>query len=398
MKAQRAGRPSGNPDVIRRAEAVAEVLAANRQRIEMDREVPEDVMQELHKARLFRLLLPRDLGGDEVDFTTLARVTEIVAAADASAAWCIGQGGGCAMSAAFLQPEAARRFFGSDNAVLAWGAGAQGQAYETEGGGYRVSGKWSFASGSRRATALGAHCKAFAADGSPRLRADGRQVEVTALFPRDKARIHDDWQVMGLKGTGSDTYEVRDLVVMGADVFDREDLKTSARHGILFTFPSMMAYESAFSGVMLGLARGMLDDLLELATTKTPRGASMSLRDSPLFRTEIATLEARFRSARLYLHDTFENVWDAVAHGSPLTLEHRIDARLAATHCINEAAGIVVDAYRAAGSSAVFENNPFEHRLRDALSASQQVQGRTAHYATVGCHLLGLPPDSMMFL
>jgi alkylation response protein AidB-like acyl-CoA dehydrogenase len=149
---------------------------------------------------------------------------------------------------------------------------------------------------------------------------------------------------------------------------------------------------------MLGIARGALSDLVALAMTKTPRGASSSMRESPVFQTELAHMEARLRGARAYLNQTVARIWAEVEASRKLTLEQRLDIRLAATFGINQGAGIVTDAYRVAGQTAIFQGNQFERRLRDALSASQQVQARTTHYMTVGRHLLGLPPDTMMFL
>jgi len=388
---------SPDADVIARARTAAKVVEAAGSQIEATRELPPEVRAALLDAGVFRLLLPRSIGGHEVSIPTFAEVAMILARADASTAWCVGQGGGCSMSASFLAPDAAQRLFGPRDAVLAWGAGVQGVAVEVPGG-YRVSGKWSFASGSRHATLLGAHCRVVDADGKPRLSADGSRADRTALFSRDKAQIIDVWQVMGLKGTGSDTYSVEDLFVPAADTIDRESLATAFQSGTLYRFPTMMIYAAAFGGVMLGISRGMLDDLTSLALTKTARGAASSLRDSEMFHADLARLEARWRAVRHYHFGTFEGIWRTVDGGAPLTLEHRVDARLASTHTINEACQIAVDAYRAAGQHAIFESAPFERRLRDALSASQQVQGRPAHFATVGRHLLGLPLDTQMFV
>ncbi len=388
---------AGESEIISRARAVAEVLRTGTKRIEADREMPSDLLKALHDARLFRLLIPRSLGGEETDLGTLARVAEIIAAADASAAWCVGQGAGCAMSAAYVKPDVARRFFGSPDAVLAWGAGAAGKAVPVDGG-YRITGKWDFASGSRHATMLGAHCKVAKEDGSPVLLANGRQAELTGLLPKAKAHIRDTWQVVGLKGTGSDSYDLDNLFIPADDVFIRDESYAIYETGTLFRFPAMNAYAGAFGGVMLGIARGTLADLKALAMTKTPRGASSSLRDNPVFQTELAVLEARFRAARVLHLTTLDEMWRAVDGGAPLTLELRVNARLAATHAINEGHEIVSKAYRAAGQTAVFETNPFEQRLRDANAAAQQVQGRPGHYTTVGRHLLGLAPDTMMFL
>jgi alkylation response protein AidB-like acyl-CoA dehydrogenase len=384
-------------DCLARARSVADTLVAGAERIEAGRELPADILDALHEARLFRLLLPRHLGGDELDPAHLAQVTEIIAAADASTAWCLGQAAGCAMSAASLEPEVARRVFGPRNAVLAWGAGAQGKAVAVDGG-YRITGTWTFASGLGNATWLGGHSKVFEADGTPRMRADGRHAERTGLFPRDQAKIHDVWHVMGLAGTSSNSYQVTELFVPDELTIDREDLSALRVPNPIFTFPGSQVYAAAFGGVMLGIARGMLTDLTALAKTKTQRGASSSLLDSPVFQAELARLEARHRAARTYHLTTLREVWKAVEGGEALTLEHRLTVRLAATHAINEGVQIVVDAYRAAGQTAIFDAHPFERRLRDALCASQQVQGRPTHYMTVGRHLLGLPPDTMMFL
>lgn len=384
-------------DCVARARRVAEVLAAGTARIEAERTVPADILDAMHEGRLFRLLLPFSLGGDELDPVTLAQVTEVIAAADASAAWCIGQAAGCAMTAASLEPEVAQRVFGPRDAVLAWGAGAAGKAVAAAGG-YRVTGTWTFASGVRNATWIGAHCKVFERDGQPRLRADGRQLERTALFPRAETKIHDVWQVMGLRGTGSDSYEFADQFVADELTVDREDLSDLHGAGPVFQFPGTHVYAAAFGGVMLGIARGALNDLLALATTKTQRGAATSMRESPVFQTQLAQLEARHRAARAYHLGTLRDVWGELEGGAALTLEHRTSIRLAATHTIQQGVEIVTDAYRATGQTAIFDAHPFERRLRDALTASQQVQGRTTHYMTIGRHLLGLPPDTVMFL
>lgn len=393
------GRPSTTADgaIVERARSAAAIVKAAGDRIEAQRELPADVRQALVDAGLFRLLLPRATGGLQTDIVTFAEIALIVANADASTAWCIGQGGGCAMSASFLEPAVAERLFGSRGAVLAWGAGVQGTAVEVPGG-YRVSGRWSFASGSRHATLLGAHCKVIGADGKPRLRADGRPADRTALIPRANCVIDDVWQVVGLKGTGSDSYEVKDLFVAAEETIDREALDTVKAAGTLYRFPTIMIYAAAFGGVMLGISRGMIDDLKALAGTKTARGAASSMRDSQMFHAELGRLEARWRALSAYHFGTFGEIWEAVDAGSALTLEHRVDARLACTHTVQEGCQIAVDAYRAAGQNAIFENAPFERRLRDALSASQQVQGRSTHYATVGRHLLDLPLDTQMFI
>src|ERR1700733_15708722 len=172
---------SGDRNVVARAEAVAPAVAAASDEIERDRRLPEALLDKLHEAQLFRLLLPRSSDGIETDPVTFFHAIETIAQEDASTAWCLSQAGGCAMSAAYLDLPVAQAMFGNDpRAVLAWGPGPKVKAIECEGG-YKVSGVWAFASGGRHATWLGAHCPIYHADGTPRLDASGVQQERTML-------------------------------------------------------------------------------------------------------------------------------------------------------------------------------------------------------------------------
>ncbi len=378
---------------VERARSVLPAVAAAADRIEAARELPPDVLAAMHGAGLWRMALPRFLGGGETPPPALARMTETVARADASAAWCLGQGTGCAMAAAFLDEEPARRVFGPPRSVLAWGAGQMGRATACDGG-YRIDGTWRFASGGRHATWLGGHCKVFEADGAPRLAPDGRHADRTALFPRAAAEIHDDWHVMGLRGTRSEGYTVRGLFVEDALTLDRE-ARAECRSGApLYVFPTTLVYAGCFSGVALGIARGAADDLVELAGAKTQRSARTSMRESPVFHTRIAEVEARLGAARAYQQGTLEEVWATVVETGALTAADRARVRLATTWAINEAAEIVHGIYRLAGSTAIFEDRPFERRFRDMHAVSQQMQARHSHYETVGRLIMGLDATS----
>ncbi|HJU31005.1 MAG TPA: acyl-CoA dehydrogenase family protein [Hyphomicrobiaceae bacterium] len=387
------GAPATEADAVTRARRVADVIRGAVTRIEAGRALPADVVAALHEARMFRLLLPRTLGGDELHLKTLAQTIEVIASVDASTAWCLGQGAGCAMASAYLKPEVARRFFGPPDAVLAWGAGIAGKAVATDGG-YRVTGKWMFASGAANATLLGGHSYVFEKDGSPRMRADGRQVDRTALFAYAKANVHDMWHTLGLRGTASYTYEVNDLFVPEEETIDREEPAERVEQGTLFLFPATQAYAAAFSSLMLGIATSLVRDLKALATTKTPRAAPSTLKESPVFQMQLAILEARLRACRAYLHTTLDDAWAHTEAVRNPTIEDAANLKLATTYVINQGVEIATEAYRAAGATAIFPTNPFERRLRDALSASQQVQGRPSNFTTIGRVMLGLPPDT----
>ncbi len=393
-----AGDEQGPNDLTARARQVLDLLRAEAPQIEVDRQVTAKAMAALHEQRLFRALLPRSLGGDEASPLEFCKMIETIATADASTGWCLSQGGGCAMGAAFLKPEAQRKFFGAPNAVLAWGAGIQGKAIKAPGG-YRVTGKWTFASGSRHATLLGGHSYVFDADSKPVMRPGGKkQLDRTALFWRHQATVHDVWHVVGLKGTGSDTFEVNDLFVPEDDTIDRENPAELTEPAPLFKFSATVVYGAGFSGLMLGIARGMIDDLRELAMTKTPRAAPSSLRESPVFQTQIAILEGRLRAMQAYVHKTCEDIYEEVARTGDMSLEQRVNMKLATTLAINEGVAIATEAYRLAGQSAIHEGATFQRRMRDALTASQQTQARGTNYLTIGRVLMGLEADNNMFL
>jgi alkylation response protein AidB-like acyl-CoA dehydrogenase len=320
---------------------------------------------------------------------------EEIGSADASTAWCMGQGAGCAMAAAYLKPDVARGFFGPADAVLAWGAGIQGKATVVDGG-YRVTGKWAFASGCANATLLGGHSYVFERDGTPRRRADGRHADRTVLFVKSKATIHDIWHTIGLRGTASYTYEVTDLFVPQEETIDREEPMEVVEPGTLYLFSATLAYAVAFSALMLGLAQSLVRDLKALAMTKTPRGAPSTLKESPVFQSQLAVLEARLRACRAYLHATLDEIWDKVEAAREVTIEDAANLKLATTYAINQGVEVATEAYRAAGNNAIFAANSFERRLRDVFSASQQTQGRPSNFTTIGRVMLGLPPDTVL--
>ena len=385
---------SGEGDCVRRARAVAPLIAAAAPRIEAERALPPDVLAALHEARLFRMLLPRSIGGDEVMPADFFAAMEILGAADASAAWCVGQGAGCGMSAAYLAPEAARAVFGAADAVLAWGPlGRDARAVIVDGG-FRVSGTWHFASGSRHASWLGAHCIVYTADGQPQRDGEGKPIERTMLFPKARATVTDNWQVMGLKGTGSDSYSVTDLFVPSAYAFARDTAADRRETGALYGFTSFSLYGVAFAGVALGIARTTLDAFIALARDKVSSNAKNPLRENAVIQSQVAMAEAKLLSARGFLVETLHENGRAAVEQGGFTLDQRIRLRLAATWASLQAREVVDAAYHAAGATAIFESNPFERRFRDIHTVSQQVQAHVAHVKIVGQCLLGFDPKS----
>jgi alkylation response protein AidB-like acyl-CoA dehydrogenase len=383
-------------DWVGRVRAVAPLIAARLGEIERRRELPAGVREALVECGLFRLLLPRSLGGAELMPAEFVPVIEEIAKIDASTAWCLNQTAGCSMTAAYLEPAAAREIFGPKDGILAWGPGP-GTARATKGG-YRVTADFSFASGSHDANWLGAHLPVVEEDGTPRRGGDAGPVVRTLLFPKSAARMTDIWHVIGLRGTGSDRYSVADLFVPEAFCIARHDEARPRETGLLYRFSNLQLFSAGFAGVALGIARAMLDAFMLLARNEVPRGEGRILSKNQVIQAQVAECEARLSAARAFLFDALDAATDASRRHPRLPLEARMTIRLAASFAIHEARDAAGILYHAAGATAIFAGSPFERRFRDIHAVAQQLQGRQEHFEAVGQYLLGLEPDGLMWL
>jgi alkylation response protein AidB-like acyl-CoA dehydrogenase len=381
--------------LVAAARDLGPAIAAAADEIERDRLLPRMLVDALYDAGLFTMLLPASLGGAEIDLPSFARAVEEIARADASVAWCIGQANGLAAYIAYLDPIAAHEVFApSARTILANGPGEgnrPGQAVAVEGG-YRVTGRWMFASGIGHATWLLAVCSLANSDTSPKLDADGHQSQRLLVLPKRSATVHDVWQVSGLRGTGSQAFSVSDVFVP-ANYQIKFSPETRQERGPLYLFTNNGFFGPAFGSVSLGVAHASLAHLIDFAAGKVPRGMDRSIRENATVQAAVALAQARLDAARAYLQQTLSDVWAAVERDSILTIEQRAAVRLAATHATHEAAAVVDAAYTLAGSNAIFEDRPFERRFRDVHAVTQQLQARRAHYEHVGRYLLGLDAE-----
>ena len=384
---------AGDRSVIARANAVSAAVAAASDEIERSRRLPPALLDKLHEAELFRLLLPRSSNGIETDPVTFFHAIEAIARADGSTAWCLSQAGGCAMSAAYLDLPVARAIFGNDpRAVLAWGPGPRVKAIECDGG-YRVTGVWAFASGGRHASWLGAHCPIFKADGSPRLEAGGVPAERTMLVRTEDVEWTDIWNTVGLRGTASDQFALNDFFVRSDHSITREFDRECRESGPLYRMGSGTCYQVGFAGVAGGIARGALDCFVDVARNKVARGTKSPLRDNAVVQSGLAQAEVNLRAARGFVLQSMADIWKHLCAGASITVEQRITVRMAATHAIHKAREAVDFAYNTAGATAIFENHPLERRFRDIHTVTQQLQGRASHFETVGAWMMGADAD-----
>jgi indole-3-acetate monooxygenase len=372
-------------DIVARARALQPLITREADEIERTRRLTAPVVSALIENELYRALLPKSVGGVEAPLEVFMQMQEEIAKADASTAWCLGQCSVCAMTAAYLEPEAANEIFNTSPGILAWGA----IAHEVKAvpGGYMANARWDFASGSRQASWLGAHVRIVEADGTPRKKPNGAPDIRTILFPMSSATMYDVWDVIGLKGTGTDSYSVENLFIPEKFVARRDDPTAVREKGPLYKLSTNIVFGMGFAATALGVARATLDAAFDLARTKQPQGLGV-MRENNAVQSQIGRTEASWRAARAYLYSTAAEIWRDLERGVAYTEAHRIAMRIAATWTIHQAASVVDVAYHMSGATAVFASNPFERRFRDIHAIAQQIQARDIHYEDAGKAIL----------
>src|SRR5258707_2960682 len=259
------------------------------------------------------------------------QMLEEVAKADATTAWCLGQCAVWAMTAAYLDADAANEIFNAPPGILAWGA----IAHEVHAvpGGYRANARWDFASGSRQASWLGAHVQIVEADGTRRRKPNGAPEVRTILFPVTSATMHDVWNVIGLNGTGTDSYSVDNLFIPEKVAALRDDPAALREQGPLYKITTYTMFGLGFAAVSLGVARATLDAAIELARGKASFGLK-AMRENNAVQGAIGRLEGNFRAARAYLIWPPSEVWRDLSERGNLGEQHRIALRLASAWTI----------------------------------------------------------------
>ena len=225
---------------------------------------------------------------------------------------------------------------------------------------------------------------------------DGRPAERTMLFRKSDAVVKDVWQVVGLKGTGSDTYTVTDMFIPARYTFTRESADDRRETGTLYRFTTFQMFGASFAGVALGIARATLNAFMQIASTKVPMLATKPLRENAVVQSQVAMAEAKWQSSRAFLMQTLEQMWQTASRGESFSMQQRAALRLAAVHAIHQSKEVVETAYHLAGGSAIFENQAFERRLRDIHAITQQVQSQFSNFEVAGQVLLGLPSASKL--
>ncbi len=349
--------------------------------IERERQIPQDVIDAMVDLGLFRLLVPRSVGGLEVDYLDYLAIVQAVATADGSTAWCFNQNNILGTMASLMPEPLAQEIWSDSRSILCNGPPAHSEFKQVDGG-YSVSGRWNFSSGSRHATwAVG-------------LERIADPTALTCIIPKGEFTFIDTWQVNGLKGTGSFSFEAKDVFVPSSRVY--VEAQTPREDGPLYLIPRSLFFGSGFGMVALGVARSALDAAIEIATRKKPQEQTL-LRDQPAIQRIIGQAEATWGAANAFLNEKAVKLWQKALDDHDLPLEHRMELRLASSHAIRQGAQVADMAYSVFGSSAIFESSPIQRKFQDAHAITQQIQGRLEHYDSAGQYLLGFEPSGRMF-
>lgn len=380
-------------NVLEAAAALAPRIRPHAVEIDSARRLPASVVEDLADAGLFRMLVPRALGGAEAAPSTMIRVIETISRADAAAGWCVMVGATTGLMSAYLDDDTAREVFGDPQAVTSGVFAPTGRAVE-EGDGYRISGRWSFASGVDHATHRMGGVLIMGPDG-PALGPGGEPVIRHVLFRAEDTRILDTWNTSGLRGTGSHDMSVKDIFVpkrfcasLGSD---------RPRHsGVPYRFPIFGLLALGVSAVALGIAREAIDAFVSLATEKTPMWSKRSLAHREMVQVHVAESEAAVRAARAFLFEATAEVTAVAEAQGEITEKERALLRLAATNATRSAAQAVDRMYHAGGGTSVYATSPLQRHFRDVHVATQHVMVAEATYGMVGKVLLGLGGDAGM--
>jgi indole-3-acetate monooxygenase len=381
-------------DPIAAAEALALTIQQARKAIDQERRLPADLVRAMADAGVFRLWLPKALGGHEADPETFLSVIEAIARVDGSVGWCATVGAAYSMFGAYLPEDAARAVFCSrPDAAVAGTINPTGRVVAIPGG-YRATGRWGFGSGILHSTTVLGNCMVFDGE-APRMTETGPVMRIV-FVPAASCEVIDTWHVGGLRGTGSNDYTMTDLAVPEEYTVAGFTAKPVA-DGLLYHYSIIALFAIAIAAPALGIARGAIDSLKDLASAKTPIGSSSLLRDKPAVQVDVARAEALVRSARAFLVEMLATARRHVEAGDPVPATDHALLRLASANASQSAAQAVDLMYNAGGATSIYESSPLERAFRDMHTASQHFAVAPGILELAGRVLLGLPVGTTRF-
>ena len=367
-------------DTLAAVRRLTPTIATRAAEIEKARRVPRDLLDELARTGCFRVLTPNSHGGLGADLPRGMQILESLARADASVAWTVMIGGNSWIDLVGLPRATFDELFALGPQIYFAGVFNPSGSITAVEGGFRVTGRWSFASGCEHADWLFGNNVENSDEGVPHLR--------MAVFSPDQILIEDTWNVSGLCGTGSHHFHVDNVFVPSNRTLDPLADKPCI-DAIIARVPTPSLLSLMIGSVAVGVGTGALDDITELAAKKTPLLADGTLACNSHFQIELAEADTTLRAARALLYDRAALVWAHAAGGSTLSLKERALTRAAAIWATDRATEVVTRAYRAGGGSSVYATSPLQRRLRDINALMQHFLIRGGTLKTAGAILAG---------
>lgn len=369
-------------------EAVSPFIALHRESFDRDRRINGDVYDRLAEAGLFRLWLPEAFGGPQLAPLDFMTVVEAAAAVDGAVGWLVGNGGGMSRAGGYLPEATVREWFANSRTFIASSTAAVGKA-SAEGNGFRVSGKWFFASGAHHANWFVGLCSPVNPDGS-----DGPIF--CCYLPREEVTIHDTWHVSGLRGTGSCEFEVADVYVP-VEHTHAFISPAPSQPGIVYKLPGLSAFAWTVAVVPLGIARGAINSFKRMATQKTRAGTVSVMCERELIQSIVGRVETQHAAARALLAKAMTDLMAATDAGGQHLVQARLRLRTAAAHAAETAVHIVGVLTAEAGAIAIFESSSLERAVRDIHAAAKHIAVSPNIFSTAGRVELGLDPGTARF-
>ena len=362
-------------------EALLPEIRQRRKEFEKQQHISPDIIQRFKDVGVYRALVAKRFGGDEKSPAEFCQLIERIAEADGSAGWVASFGIGGVYLAALPLATLEKLYANGPDVVFAGGIFPPQPAELVEGG-FKVSGRWSWGSGSMGAEVVGAGILPKNAEGSglPRM----------AVMPREKVQIVPNWDVMGLLGTGSHDIVVKDVVVPEEWTFVRGG--AASLDTPLYRYPTLSFAAQVLTVVGLGIGRAAINEVLGMAAGRASVTGVPNLGERIYVQLEIARIEAELRAARSWFYEAIDDVWQVLLAGGTPT-DHQVSMlRLSTTHASRVGADVARRAQMLSGGTGVYESSPLAAQVRDAQMITQHAFMGDITYQNAGAMLFGHKP------
>lgn len=339
------------------------MLRDRSEEIDTQRRIPQDIVETLKQAGVFRMMMPKEWGGPEMNPMEVNDILEILAAGNASVAWCVMIQNDSGQYSGLLPPHSAQKLYGSLDVTTSNVVQARGTATKTEGG-YIVSGLWPFASGCMHTDLFAGGCKVLNSQGEVLKNAAGEEQHRMVILKRENYTILDTWYTTGLKGTGSNDIEAKDIFVPEEHTFSFNLFDSQPRKGALYLWPAIL--NTKMPGVPLGIAKSSIDIVSSMLKAKGINDGGPILA--------VADAMTLYASAKSYVQTALTALWEKLCRSEFPSIDERIAVFLSRTNAFHASRQAVQLMYDTMGGQAIYtKKNELDRHLRDVNTACQHI-------------------------